>query len=113
VWSVDDVTFDIIAEGTDDQIVTMWVDTPARTILLGAELLIEGTTVLLKGLHVQADIPNQLGWANLKVVAQAVMKGMAVGELVIEGAPRTTGSSPGRRPGRIRFTRGVPDSHEC
>jgi hypothetical protein len=107
-WSVEDTSFDIVAEGTDDQIITLWVDTPAGPIVVGGELLIEGSIVLLKGLHVQASLRNQLGWANLKVVAQAIMKGMDIGELDIEGAARTTGASPGRRSGRLRFTRRFP-----
>lgn len=90
---------------TDDPVITLIVDTPAGRMPFVAELVVTGQTLLLKGVHVQDLQPNVVGPANLRVIARALMERMEFDEIVVEGAVRTTGANPGRRPSVLRFTR--------
>src|SRR5580658_5601103 len=52
---------------------------------------------------IQGEGPNTLGWTTLRMLAQSVMELLDVDELRIEGAPRTSGANPGRRPTPLVF----------
>ena len=69
-----------------------------------AELEEQDRTLRLVGLHIQGAAANEVGVANLRVLIDAVMEKMDYDAIEIEGAVRTTGAGPGRRPGRLRFT---------
>jgi len=56
-------------------------------------------------LDIQGAGPNTLGWMMLRDLARSVMELLDVDELRIEGATRTSGASPGRRPAPIVFRR--------
>jgi hypothetical protein len=71
--------------------------------LFRLELL--GRTAVFQGLHVDGPGPNAMGWPALRGLAQQVMEKLDVDILRVEGAPRTTGASPGRRPAPIVFRR--------
>jgi hypothetical protein len=59
----------------------------------------------LRQLHVQGPGANAIGPGNLRSLAEVVMERLDFDALEIEGALRTTGASPGRRPRPLRFTR--------
>lgn len=107
VWKVVDISFDVIADLTDDPVMTVVVRTPAGAVTITAEPVERGTTLVLRGAHVQDAKPNALGPANLMVMAQALMERMEYDGLEIEGAIRTTGANPGHRPGVFRFARRI------
>ena len=92
---------------TDDPVAAVVVGTPAGTLTFVAELLVEESRLWLKGVHIQDMSPNTIGSANMKVIARALMERMGYDELVVEGATRTTGANPGRRPKALRFSRTV------
>lgn len=104
-WQPGDITFDIIAEETDHPVATVSFETPAGQIRIMAELKEEGRTLRLIGLHIQGAAGNAVGIANLRILADTVMDKMDYDVIEVEGAVRTTGASPGRRPGRLRFVR--------
>jgi hypothetical protein len=56
-------------------------------------------------LDIQGAGPNMLGWAALRDLVQQVMEMLDVDELRIEGAARTSGAGPGRRPAPLVFRR--------
>jgi len=58
---------------------------------------------VLSGLHVYGAGPNSLGTTGLRVLIRWVMEQLDVDELRIEGATRTSGASPGRRPTPLVF----------
>lgn len=106
MWAPTDVAFEIVAEDTDHPVATIEIATPAGLILLMAEVSDEGRTLRLMGAHVQSDIgPNEIGFQNLKLLADVAMERMDYDEIIVEGAVRTTGTRPGRRPSAIRFRR--------
>lgn len=112
MWDVASITFEIVADMTDDPVVMLLVDTPAGRLSFVAEPVMEKAstgreTLVLRGTHVQGLSRNEVGTANLRVMAQAVMEGMDCDELVVEGAVRTTGAGPGRQPRPMRFPRRV------
>jgi hypothetical protein len=104
-WQPDDITFDVVAEETDHPVATVSFETPAGEIKIMAELEEVGRALHLVGLHIQGAAANAIGIANLRVLADVVMEKMDYDAIEIEGAVRTTGARPGRRPGRLRFTR--------
>jgi hypothetical protein len=104
-WRPDDITFDIIAEDTDHPVATVSFMTPVGEIRVIAELEQQGRTLRLIGLHIQGATANAIGTTNLRVLADAVMENMDYDAVEVEGAIRTTGAGPGRRPRRLRFTR--------
>ena len=104
-WLQEDVTFEIIAEDTDDPVVTVLFQTPIGTIELMANFKAAGRTLLITGLHVQSDFKNLAGTANIFRLAQTVMERMDYDGLEIEGGVRSTGANPGHRPRPLRFTR--------
>jgi NADH dehydrogenase FAD-containing subunit len=107
MWDVADISFEIVSDMTDDPVVTLLVQTPAGQLTFTAEPVENGDTLVARGTHVQDASTNAIGTANLMVIAQALMERMGYDGLVVEGALRTTGANPGRRPRPIRFTRHV------
>lgn len=75
-----------------------------RIGLLGVGAL-SGQIATLSGCHIQGPGPNQLGSLMLRQAAQQIMELLNVDELRIEGAARTTGANPGRRPAPLVFRR--------
>ena len=60
---------------------------------------------VLRRLDIQGAGPNTLGVPGLRGLAQWVMEALDVDELRIEGATRTSGAGPGRRPAPHVFRR--------
>src|SRR5262245_978596 len=104
-WGPGDLTFDIIAEETDHPVATVSFTTPGGEIRIMAELVERDRTLRLIGLHIQGSTANAIGIANLRSLADAVMQKMDYDAIEVEGAIRTTGAGPGRRPRALRFTR--------
>ena len=105
LWRPGDITFDIIAEDTDHPVATVSFITPVGELRIMAELEEQGRTLRLLGLHIQGATANAIGTGNLRVLADAVMEKLDYDAVEVEGAVRTTGASPGRRPRCLRFTR--------
>jgi hypothetical protein len=109
MWSPDAVQIEF-DDQTDDPVVTMRFTMLSGNMLVMANLSVEGRTLVLTGLHIQASQVNRIGPANLRRLAELVMERMDYDELRIEGASRTTGANPGHRPGILRFTRRLSSS---
>ncbi len=104
-WAADQLSFEIVADETDDPVVTIIISTPAGVLKVMAEVEECGTVLLLKGTHVQAEAVNKVGVTNLRLIAQVVLERLGYDAIEIEGALRTTGAGPGHTPRRLRFTR--------
>jgi len=100
---------DIIGEQSEGAVATARVETAAGTIMVMAEVALEGRCLTLRGLHVHGiDVgANELRVAGLRRMVQEIMEDLNVDEIVIEGSVRTTGAGPGRTPRRLRFARKV------
>ncbi|NPD69771.1 hypothetical protein HN018_28335 (plasmid) [Lichenicola cladoniae] len=109
MWAIEDISFEMVNDMTDDPVMTLVVKTPVGALVFTAEPVAQGSILILQGTHVQGAHKGAVGGQNLGVIAQAVMKGMGFDGLVVEGAVRTTGARPGRRPRDIRYTRRVLD----
>ncbi|HJS87971.1 MAG TPA: hypothetical protein VJ779_21165 [Acetobacteraceae bacterium] len=95
----------MIDDLTSDPVVTIGVETPIGRLGFMAEPEMVGAILILRRLHVQGASANRISAANLMVLAQTVMERMDLDGLVVEGALRTTGANPGRRPSILRFSR--------
>ena len=107
LWSTRDISFDFVDDMTDDPIVTMRILTPVGPLTFMAQPVMVGRTMVLRGLHAQDWAANKVGPGNLMVIAHAMIEGMDLDGIVIEGAIRSTGANPGHRPRDVRFTRRV------
>jgi hypothetical protein len=105
IWAVPGISFEIVNDMTDDPVVTLLITTPAGLLTVTAEPVTQGTILVLRGTHMQDATPNAVGAGNLMVIARALMERMGFDGLVVEGALRTTGANPGRRPRVLRFSR--------
>lgn len=110
MWTIEDISFEMVDDMTDDPVVTVRVTTPLGRLDFAAEVIAEndGRKLILGGLHVQEPAPGSIGQANLRTIVRAAMERMKLDGLDVEGAVRTTGSRPGRLPGVLRFSRRVP-----
>jgi hypothetical protein len=62
-------------------------------------------TIRLNRLHIESEAPSRIPAGLFKLVAQAVLEFLNAQVLEILGAKRTTGSTPGRIPGPVRYER--------
>ena len=101
------VEFELIAEATEHPVATLRAKLGRGAVALRGEPVGDGSTLVVRGAHVQGEGfgPIDLGPAKLRALAAALMEMLDVDELVVEGEVRTTGAGPGRRPRRLRFTR--------
>jgi hypothetical protein len=107
VWDPADVSFEMVDDLTSDPVVTIVAHTPDGRLRFMAEPEMLGSTLVLRRVHLQDARANAVGVGNLKRLARLAMERMDLDGLVVEGAVRTTGANPGRRPRAIRFTRHV------
>jgi len=103
------VTIRLSEDDSDGNIFTFDFDTTAGSLKVMAEVRVAGRRAYASGLHIQGNDrgKNAFGWVHLRALAQAALDwlGDNYDELTIEGAVRTSGANPGRRPGDLRFTR--------
>lgn len=104
-WSKAHISFDIIVDMTGDPVVTLAVTTPVGLLAFMGEPLVERRAMRVLATHVQGAKAGAVGWVNLRLLAEVIMEGMDLDDLVIEGAVRTTGAGAGRRPKPLRFRR--------
>jgi hypothetical protein len=107
MWRIDDVRIALSADATDYPITTIEVQIPQGTLTVMAELTAVGRTLRADGLHIHAAGigKNDLGPAKLRRLALIAVEIMDYDQLVVAGAARTTGASPGHRPRHLRFSR--------
>jgi hypothetical protein len=109
MWTHGEIRFDDFDyDATDHPVVTIRMSTPVGVVELVAEVAEDGRSLQLRRMHVQSAVaPNAIGLANWRLIANVVMELMGYDEIIVEGAVRTTGARPGRRPQPIRFARRV------
>jgi hypothetical protein len=99
----------IVLIDEDSDVVLARVESQVGTLLVLAQVEFAGRILILRELHVEGeDVEvNQLKASGIRHIVRDVMEILDVDELIIEGAIRTSGAGPGRRPRRLRFTRAV------
>jgi hypothetical protein len=68
------------------------------TLDVAFEEVVEGTTLRLKGVHIQGARPGQIGPKQLLDLARQYGKERGASRVIVEGAKRTTSSMSGRTP---------------
>jgi hypothetical protein len=91
-WEAGDFGYAVLSNGSTEV-----------EIMFYAEL--HDQAVVLQRLDIQGAGPNVLGWTALRELAHQAMEELDVDELRIEGAVRTSGAGPGRRPTPLIFRR--------
>ena len=109
MWRAQDIEIVLIADTTDDPVMTAEIGTPAGVLRAMAEPEWIDRVIVLRGFHMHGESigPNEFGWRQLRWLAQAAMEIFDVDEIQIEGEVRTSGARPGRRPRPLRFARKV------
>ena len=90
---------------------TIKIIIPGGSLEIMGEPELLGDVLYVKGVHISSEgiAPNDVGFANLRVIAQTILKEMNYDDIRIEGAVRTTGANPGHRPLPFRFARNRGD----
>jgi hypothetical protein len=105
MWSPVEITFEI-EEGDDGQVAIVIITTPEGEIELLAEFHEVAGGLRLIGAHIfSAMRANTLSIARIRQIAAAAMERLGYDAIEVEGAVRTSGASPGRKPSVLRFTR--------
>lgn len=106
MWPRHKVRFDIIDDVSDSSVLTVTIDVPDARIFLMAEVHEADRVLYLRRCHLfMIGPPETLRLDRLRYVARIAMEAMDYDEIILEGAARTTGANPGRRPKPFRFTR--------
>lgn len=87
----------------DDDTVIFTVSEGDLVLDVLAQVILEGRRCVLCGVHVQGPGANTFGPARLLRMARCMREKLGVDELHIEGAARTSGAGPGRRPRPLVF----------
>ncbi|HXX04571.1 MAG TPA: hypothetical protein VEJ37_09575 [Xanthobacteraceae bacterium] len=98
----------LIDEQSD--VVLARIESAVGTVLVLAEVELVERVLTLRGMHIQGEGvgANELSVIGIRRIVRDAMEELDVDEIVIEGAVRTTGASPGRSPRRLRFARKIP-----
>lgn len=109
MWGAARIAIVLVADDTDDPVVTAEIVTPAGTLRAMAEPEWVDRLLILHGYHMHGENvgPNEFGWRQLRWLADAVMEILDVDEIRIEGEVRTSGANPGHRPRPLRFARKI------
>jgi hypothetical protein len=99
----------IVLIDEEADVVLARVESSVGALLVLAQVEFAGRILMLRGLHVEGENVevNQLKITGIRQLVRDVMEILDVDELIIEGAIRTSGSGPGRRPRGLRFSRPV------
>jgi hypothetical protein len=111
VWTRDQISFAIDPVGSDADVGTIRIATPAGALLLmGVFGPLTARILTISEAHTDAGPGgfvgrNAIGVANLIAIAQAFILEFDYDGIIIEGAARTTGRRRGKRPRPFRVTR--------
>ena len=103
MWTSADITVEI--EAAEGRTMIATVRTPAGVLQIIAEVHLASRTLWARKAHVQGLSPGALGRAGLNAVARKFLEEADAEALVVEGAARTTGANPHRRPRSVRYPR--------
>jgi hypothetical protein len=83
------------------------ITTPAGTLLVMAEVELQGRELRLDRLHMHGETlrPNELGPHRLRQIANALIEWMDLDAIIVKGATRTSGARRGNFPRSLRFAR--------
>ena len=105
-WQPDELDWlGIENDGSEGDVITIRVGTPAGIVSVMGEVAIEGRPLVLRDVHIGGAGPNSVGIANLRAIAEIVLERIDCDEARVEGVARTTGANPGHRPRVLRFAR--------
>jgi hypothetical protein len=92
---------------SEGEVATIKVSAGGAALFVMGEIKEDGKKLVVSGVHISTEgvNPNEVGVRNLRQLVRAIMEIAGYDEIVVEGAIRTTGAHPGRRPHSIRFSR--------
>jgi hypothetical protein len=106
-WNPEEIQVDLDEEACEGPVTTIRVKARDVVLFVMGEIVEDGDRLVVTRAHVTSIGvgPNDIGIANLRQIARVVMEKGGYDEIIVQGAFRTTGARPGRRPGSIRFVR--------
>jgi hypothetical protein len=106
-WNPEDIEITLIDEAGEGDVATIKVSAAGAALFIIGEIKEDGKRLVVSGVHISTEDvnPNEVGVRNLRQLARAIMEIGGYDEIIVEGAVRTTGAHPGRRPHSIRFSR--------
>ena len=89
----------------DAETILASVDYDGVILEIIARAAMDGETMVLSEFHILGPGRNCLGRPKLKALIADLMEKLELDELRIEGAARTSGANPGRKPAPLVFRR--------
>ncbi|MCA7119923.1 MAG: hypothetical protein LGL72_11070 [Acidibrevibacterium sp.] len=96
---------EIVIEEIEDQTIRVCIQHSGLTLEVVADVRINGEIMVASNVHIQGPGKNCVGWPGLRQFAEDLIEELELDELRIEGAPRTSGAGPGRKPCPLVFRR--------
>ena len=105
-WTRADISFELLVDETDHPVVTFDIATPLGMLRLMGEVTVDTDAgLVLSGCHIEGPGANRVGIGHLRMIATIALEETGYEWIEIQGADRTTGANPGRRPRPLRFSR--------
>lgn len=108
-----EIDYFLLDDGSDGDVATIQVEAPGATIMIMGEVEDADGGLVVEPAHIEIAPPGArvLTQSNMRVIAARILGETGYDEIVIRGAPRTTGARPGHTPREFRFARrGRPET---
>lgn len=102
---VEDIELVVDEQLSEDPCFIVEVITTHGRLMVMGEIVVFSDHLVIEGMHVGGDVARRWGWSRLRRIGRLIAEKLDVGYIEIRGAVRTTGASPGRKPGRVRLAR--------
>ncbi|MGY6645911.1 MAG: hypothetical protein ACXIVD_11880 [Salinarimonas sp.] len=104
---VDEIDYVLLDDGSEGEVATIVIIVPGAKIMIMGEVEDVGGGLVVERTHIEIEPPDAgvLTRGTMRVIAERILEDTGYAEIVIRGAPRTTGARPGHTPPELRFTR--------
>ena len=103
----DEIDYVLLDDRSEGDVATIEIILPGAKIMIMGEVEDVGGGLVVERAHIEIEPPNArvLTIGNMRVIADRILEDATYAEIVIRGAPRTTGARPGHTPRELRFRR--------
>lgn len=117
IWRQDQISvqrWDIEGDDAEGYVITFEFETPDGLIRIMADAEDDErrSILYLLNAHIEGPGANRAGISNLRMLAALVLERSGYGTVKVEGATRTTGANPGRKPRGLWFPHPPRDAPE-
>lgn len=103
----EEIDYALLVDGSEGDVATIEITLPGAKIMIMGEVEDVGDGLVVERAHIEIEPPDAgvLTRGSMRVIAERILEDTGYAEIVIRGAPRTTGARPGHTPPEFRFPR--------